>query len=56
MFMVMLRCGLRVEEVARLTIDAVEYQRRQLFVANGKGAKDRMVYVSDDALAALGVS
>jgi len=53
MFMVMLRCGLRVEEVARLTTDAVEYQRRQLFVAKGKGAKDRMVYVSDDACAAL---
>jgi len=53
MFMVMLRCGLRVDEVARLTADAVEYQRRQLFVANGKGAKDRMVYVSDDACAAL---
>lgn len=53
MFMVMLRCGLRVEEVARLTIDAVEYQRCQLLVANGKGAKDRMVYVSDDACAAL---
>jgi len=53
MFMVMLRCGLRVEEVARLTVDAVEYQRRQLFVANGKGAKDRMVYLSDDAHAAL---
>jgi site-specific recombinase XerD len=53
MFMVMLRCGLRVEEVARLTVDAVEYQKRQLFVANGKGAKDRMVYVSDDACAAL---
>ena len=53
MFMLMLRCGLRVEEVARLTVDAVEYRRRQLFVANGKGAKDRMVYLSDDALAAL---
>jgi site-specific recombinase XerD len=53
MFMLMLRCGLRVEEVAHLTTDAVEYQRRQLFVANGKGAKDRMVYVSDDACAAL---
>ena len=53
MFMLMLRCGLRVEEVARLTVDAVEYQRRQLFVANGKGAKDRIVYVSDDAYAAL---
>jgi site-specific recombinase XerD len=52
-FMLMLRCGLRVEEVAHLTIDAVEYRRRQLFVANGKGAKDRMVYLSDDACAAL---
>jgi site-specific recombinase XerD len=51
--MLMLRCGLRVEEVARLTIDAVEYRRRQLFIANGKGAKDRMVYLSDDACVAL---
>ena len=53
MFMLMLRCGLRVEEVARLTVDAVEYRRRQVFVACGKGAKDRVVYLSDDARAAL---
>jgi len=53
MFMLMLRSGLRVEEVARLTVDAVEYERRQLFVADGKGAKDRMVYLSGDACAAL---
>ncbi len=53
MFMLMLRSGLRVEEVARLTVDAIEYERRQLFVASGKGAKDRMVYLSDDACAAL---
>ena len=53
MFMLMLRSGLRVEEVAHLTVDAVEYRRRQLFVASGKGAKDRMVYLSDDACAAL---
>ena len=53
MFMLMLRSGLRVEEVAHLTVDAVEYRRRQLFVSNGKGAKDRMVYLSDDACAAL---
>ena len=53
MFMLMLRSGLRVEEVARLTVDAVECERRQLFVANGKGAKDRMVYLSGDACAAL---
>ena len=53
MFMVMLRCGLRVEEVAHLTVDAVEYGRRQIFVSNGKGAKDRVVYVSEDARSAL---
>ena len=49
MFMLMLRCGLRVEEVAHLTVDAVDYRKRQVFVANGKGAKDRVVYLSDDA-------
>ncbi len=53
MFMLMLRCGLRVEEVAHLTVDAVEYQRRQIFVSNGKGGKDRVVYLSEDARSAL---
>ncbi len=53
MFMLMLRCGLRVEEVAHLTVDAVEYQRRQIFVSNGKGGKDRVVYISEDARSAL---
>ena len=53
MFMVMLRCGLRVEEVARLTVDAIEYRSRRLYVYNGKGSKDRVVYLSDDALSAL---
>jgi len=53
MFMLMLRCGLRVEEVAHLTVDAVEYGRRQVFVSHGKGAKDRVVYLSEDARSAL---
>jgi len=53
MFMLMLRCGLRVEEVSRLTIDALELPRNQLFVANGKGRKDRVVYLSKDARSAL---
>ena len=52
-FMLMLRCGLRVEEVAHLTVDEIEYQRRQVFVFNGKGAKDRVVYLSEDARSAL---
>jgi site-specific recombinase XerD len=53
MFMLMLRCGLRVQEVAELTIDAVEYGRRQIFIFHGKGAKDRVVYMSEDARSAL---
>jgi site-specific recombinase XerD len=53
MFMLMLRCGLRVQEVAQLNMDTIEYQRRQIFVFNGKGGKDRVVYMSEDARSAL---
>jgi site-specific recombinase XerD len=53
MFMLMLRCGLRVEEVAHLTVDAVDYARRRILVSNGKGAKGRVVYMSEDARSAL---
>jgi len=53
LFMVMLRCGLRVQEVAELTVDAIDFGRRQIVVSNGKGAKDRIVYVSEDARSAL---
>ncbi len=53
MFILMLRCGLRVEEVSHLAVDAIELPRRRIFVANGKGGKDRVVYLSDDARSAL---
>jgi site-specific recombinase XerD len=53
MFMLMLRCGLRVEEVTRLKLPAIDWRRRQLFVYQGKGAKDRVVYLSDDSYEAL---
>ncbi len=52
-FKLMLRCGLRVEEVANLTMTAVDLRRRQLFVYQGKGGKDRVVYLSNDAYQAL---
>jgi len=52
-FMLMLRCGLRVEEVAQLTLSALDLPRSQLFVYRGKGAKDRVVYLSHDAQLAL---
>jgi site-specific recombinase XerD len=53
MFMLMLRCGLRVEEVANLAIGAIDVNRRTILVEDGKGAKDRIVYMSNDALYAL---
>lgn len=53
MFMLMLRCGLRVEEVANLTMGVIDAKRRTLLVEDGKGAKDRIVYMSNDALQAL---
>jgi len=54
MFKLMLRCGLRVEEIANLTVGAIDLKRKKLIVYNGKGSKDRVVYISDDALQALG--
>jgi len=53
MFTLMLRCGLRVEEVAKLTLGAIDLRRRRIVVHNGKGRKDRVVYISDDAYLAL---
>jgi len=53
MFLLMLRCGLRVEEVANLTLDVIEFRRRRIWVRDGKGGKDRIVYVSNDAMDAL---
>jgi site-specific recombinase XerD len=49
MFRLMLRCGLRVEEVADLTLGAIDLKQRRIMVLNGKGSKDRVVYMSEDA-------
>ena len=53
MFMVMLRCGLRVEEVANLTKNAIDLKQKRIVVYNGKGKKDRVSYISEDAKQAL---
>ena len=52
MFLLMLRCGLRVEEVANLRLAAIDFKRRRILI-QGKGAKDRVVCASNDALKAL---
>jgi site-specific recombinase XerD len=53
MFMLMLRSGLRVEEISNLTLGALELRGRRVHVLNGKGSKDRLVYMSNDAYDAL---
>jgi len=53
MFKLMLRCGLRVEEVSNLTLGVIDLKRRRLIVQQGKGGKGRVVYISNDALDAL---
>lgn len=52
-FMLMLRCGLRVEEVANLTLSAIDLKRDQILIFKGKGAKGRIVYFSKDTYDAL---
>lgn len=49
MFRLMLRCGLRVEEVANLSLGDIDLKQRRIMVLDGKGGKDRVVYISDDA-------
>lgn len=53
MFMLMLRSGLRVEEVANLTLSVLDLQGRKILIEDGKGGKDRVAYVSNDAVCAL---
>lgn len=54
MFKLMLRTGLRVGELANLSLRVIDVRRRRILVQSGKGAKDRIVYISDDALCAIG--
>jgi site-specific recombinase XerD len=53
LFLVMLRCGLRVSEVAQLKLDHIDWEQQALQVVQGKGRKDRRVYLSPDAVASV---
>jgi site-specific recombinase XerD len=52
-FSLMLRCGLRVEEVVELSLADIELRHARISVHNGKGGKGRVVYASRDAYRAL---
>ena len=49
MFMLMLRCGLRVKEMANLSPDDIDYLYSRIVVRGGKGGKDRTTYFNSDA-------
>jgi site-specific recombinase XerD len=53
LFLLMLRGGLRVSEVVRLKVCDIDWEQKSLLVEQGKGRKDRWVYLSADALSAL---
>ena len=53
LFLVMLRCGLRVSEVAQLKLAQIDWEQPALHIVQGKGRKDRRVYISPDAVASV---
>lgn len=53
LFLLMLRSGLRVSEAARLRVSDVDWEQGALFIKQGKGRKDRLVYLSSDAASEL---
>jgi site-specific recombinase XerD len=53
MCLLMLRCGLRVGEVANLSLRVIDFEKRKILILNGKGPKDRIVYLSNDTYTAI---
>ena len=53
LFLLMLRGGLRVSEVAQLKVRDLDWSQQALLIEPGKGRKDRRVYLSADAVASL---
>src|SRR5919197_625746 len=56
LFLLMLRCGLRVSEVVHLTLDDIDWTQQAIRIDQGKSRKDRRVYVSADAVTRLPTS
>jgi site-specific recombinase XerD len=53
LYLLMLRCGLRVSEVAHLRRSDLDWEQHALRIEQGKGRKDRVVYLSADVLTEL---
>jgi site-specific recombinase XerD len=53
-FYLMWHCGMRNSEVRELLVQDVDLTGRKLFIEHSKEGKDRMIYISETAAAALG--
>src|SRR6202008_5064222 len=53
MFLLMLRCGLRVGEVSRLRWSALDLAQGTVRIENSKGHVERVVYLAPDVAKAL---
>ena len=49
----MLRCGLRVSEVAKPKLGNIDWEEKSLMIEQGKGRKDCVVNLSADAMAGI---
>lgn len=52
-FLLMLRCGLRISEVCALTWQVMDFSQGTLLIVNGKGQVDRTAYLAPDVEQAL---
>ena len=53
LFLVLRRGGLRVSEVATLKLEQIDWAQQAIHIVQGKGRKDRCVYLSPDAVASV---
>jgi integrase/recombinase XerD len=53
LFLGMLRCGRRVSEAAQRKLAHIDWEQQALHIVQGKGRKDRRVYLSPDAGASV---
>ena len=53
LFLVMLRCGLRVSEAAALKLEQIDWEQQALHIVQGTGRKARRVSMSPDAVASV---
>lgn len=53
MLMIMYRVGLRVSEMTNLTLADINFEEKSIYVQEGKGDKDRYMFMTNDLMKSL---